>query len=811
MTPSHHRTATSLSSRHNVRQYVQQQRRAFFNFNIFSPRQEKKEADIDPGIEKMMELAKKERMRARLPPPQEVRDAFVAFFRHKSKQGEASVITDTQAELALRSLKYIVASKDELAPEDARNGTGIPRMVSACKVLRRESPATKMREAHVELARFIFGLGTFSNDRMRTYVFALTRTGQSELARQVVLDRERASTTKTSNVQVEEETDEDVPSAYIGFESAGASPALLAQTWSWVLQGFAREDNTVEVEQTLAMIREREFQHTRNVTITMLNYSLKHGSGDAVKQWLAVYLQQHLSPESKQTDEFLEEIGHQTNKVLRWCIENNELQMGHDIVKQLMSSRENPPKAIWDAIFVWAAGTKKSVDEIERMMDVMEKSNANTHDQSQWRVPDIATINGLVEFAISRNDPYMAERFISLGKERNIEPDAKTLVLQMDYRLSVNDVDGALKAYMNLQAKDLSSNEDVHAVNRLIVALCQTNRHDFDTIMNVAADLSDRRVRFEPLTVSTLSILHLSRDEQDDVLDLLNTHAFHYSSTERQSIRDAIIAFCLDPKTHTSRAWQGYTVLKTIFDELPRPERTELMTSLLTLRERADMGVHVFQNMRMHTRDDTIPTVDTYVAAFMGLAKLRDLESVEVVHNLLKLDYNINTTTYLYNALMIAYTACGKPRTALDFWDDIVASREGPSYNSIHAALRACEKAPFGDVRAQRIWTTLQKRNVDLDQALWASYIAALAGNGDIDLAINTLEEGVGRGEVEVDVFVLGSLFAGAGGAGQVKQRMVEEWGRKEFPGLWAELEGLGVDSDENFVRGFRVDRRVGA
>lgn len=716
----------------------------FFNFNIFAPRQEKKEADMDPGIEKMMELAKKERMRARLPPVEEVQKAFYDFFRHKknSKSIEDNCITDTQAQLALQSLKYIMSesARDESIEVIAGN-----RLRNILLVLRRESPTMKTSKAQSELARLIYELAPSRGNRWTTYIMTLTRTEQSQLARESVLSQEASSGgpgVYTSSAAIEQDNIDDTVdgNAATAVEAPSEphvrSQGSLVEAWTHVLDGFAREDNVEEVQRTLDSIFERGIRENPNVTTTMLNHSLKHGDAETVKQWLAVYLQQKLE---NREDAWLERMGQQTKKVLRWCLDNNELQTGHDIVKQLMSARDSPPKSIWDATFIWAAGTKKSVDEIDRMMDVMEKSNVTIQDETQWRGPDIATINGLVEFAISRNDPYMAERFISLGKERNIEPDAKTLVLQMEYRLSVNDVDGALKAYVNLQAKDLSSNEDVHAVNRLIVALCQTNRHDFDTIMNVAADLSDRRVRFEPLTVSTLSILHLSRDEQDDCLDLLNTHAFHYSSTERASIRDAIIAFILNPDTHTSRAWQGYNILKTIFDETPRPERTEIMNNFLLQRARADMGVHIFQNMRMHSREDTIPTIDTYVAAFMGLAKVRDRESVEVVHNLLKLDYNINVNTYLNNSLLIAYTACGRPRSALAFWEDIVASKEGPSYNSLHAALRACEKAPWGDVRAQHIWTMLKDRGVDLDQALWASYAAALAGNGDVENAINTV------------------------------------------------------------------------
>lgn len=489
-----------------------------------------------------------------------------------------------------------------------------------------------------------------------------------------------------------------------------------------------------------------------------------------------------------------------------WCLEHKELEFGHAIVKDLMNP--NPPKELWDAVFVWAAGTGKGVDEIDRMIGVMEKSNDAIPDEADHRLADIQTINTLVEFAVQRKDPYMAERFISLGQKRDIQPNARTYVLQMQYRLSVDDVDGALIAYKSMQTMDLSSNDDLPTVNALIVALCNSHRHDFDTIMNVAADLSDRRTTFDAATVAALALLHLNRDEHTDVLDLLNTHAYHYSSASRNLIRDALLSTSLNPSTPTARAWNAYLIIHDLFDETPRPQRTELMTSFMS-RNRADMGVRVFQHMRAHSRKDIIPTVDTYVAAFLGLAKIRELESLEVVHNQLKLDFNVLPTTYCYNALMLAYIACGDAEAGLKFWANIVASKEGPSYNSIHIALRACEKTAFGDLKAREIWSLLRRRNVDLDHNLWCSYLAALCGNGNVDQALNAAEEAEERGEVVVDEFLLGCL-CDAIPKYQEKQDMVEEWAMDRYPQVWKRLlEEVGFEEVEGVGRRFKVDRRV--
>ena len=55
-------------------------------FRTKAPR-DARDANYDPGIEKMMEYAKMERMRARLPPVEDVVEAFTAFFTTKRRGG----------------------------------------------------------------------------------------------------------------------------------------------------------------------------------------------------------------------------------------------------------------------------------------------------------------------------------------------------------------------------------------------------------------------------------------------------------------------------------------------------------------------------------------------------------------------------------------------------------------------------------------------------------------------------------------------------------------------------------------------------
>ncbi|KAK3630669.1 hypothetical protein LTR56_017349 [Elasticomyces elasticus] len=797
------------AQRHNARQPVSnarlEQRRGFFNMNMFrKQKRETKEADMDPGLETMMQLERLTRLRARLPSREDVAKAVTDFFEAKFSATQA--IEDNQAKLVLQSLRYCLPATEgegELGEQALVSNRVLWKAATALKRTGKQSSPD-----HVMLARMLYDklkLGLLEDDKTVTqaYMTQLCASGSASTAQDVLLEFEdRRGLDQYSGsapVALEDAVEIDVVQASVTNQDAEGEASGLGfrrNLWTLVLRAWALQNRENEVSRTLELIRAKGLfdDTTISIPMVMLRYSIARSDIDGIKHWWHEFHNRLVGSTRppKANKKAAEVIG----KTLQWCMMEEQLELGHSIVRALMQT--TPIKLVWDAIFVWAAGTGKGVDEIGRMLDVMEQSNEAIKNEDHWRRPNAATINALVEYANSKDDPYMAERFIALGRERGIEPDARTL--------RVSDIDGALIAYKSLQSMETSTDEDVPAVNKLIVALSSSKRHDFDTVMNVAADLSDRRARFEPLTVATLSLLHLDRDELHDVIDLLNTHAYHYSSTERTTVRDTIVAYCLNNDTPVARSWDAYTIIRNVFDELPRGPRTELMTSFFE-RDRPDMAVHVFNHMRSHSRTDTMPTPDTYITAFLGTAKRHDLESLEVVHNQLKLDFNINLNTQLRNALIIAYTSCSRPRKALQFWDDIVASKEGPSYNSIHIALRACERSPFGDLKANEIWGRLRKMNVELDSTMWASYVAALAGNGDSEHAINVLEEADRKGEVEVDAFVLGSLFMGS--SGMEKQGYVEQWAKGKYAKAWAELEAFGVEEAEDGMRAFGIDRSV--
>jgi len=695
------------------------QRRAFMN--IFKkPQRATSEPRMAPGLEKMMEYSKMERLSARLPPPADVLSAITDYLNYKRDapiQRIDRAVPDVHAQHLLRCLKYL----DRHLGLSTLDPDLLARWISVF-----DHHFHKNSTTHQEIVELLYRALSQNKSQhgkplefpdLRTYVGAKCATGGTAKARDEVI---RYTTTHPND------------SSYDSIS-----------IWGVIIQGFLREMNERELLRTLKDIDEYAARGSRQVVYdTMTRFYAFQGDIDKAFEWYNKAKGQDVVD--------MRDFQRLQRILLRLAISTSNMKLGQLLIRDVTAG--TPTKYQWDMILEWAAATGKGADEIDRMIGVMERANQSLPEK-KWRIPDTQTLNKLVKVAVDRNDPYLAERLIAVGKARNIQPDVQTLIYQMQYRLAVKDVDGALNVYKHLQSHDLSENGDIAVVNELIQTMCASGRQDFDSIMNVAADLSDRQARFDPETVSALSVLHLSRDEVHDVIDLLNTHVYGFDIAGRESVRDTLIEYCLRPSTTTAQAWDTYIIVKQIFDDTAREQRVKIMNEFFR-RQRPDMAVHVFNHMRAHTRQDTFPTAETYVACLSGIGKAKDEESLEVVYNQLKLDFNVEPTTLLYNALMKAYTNCESPRTALGFWDDIATSREGPNINSIHLAMRACEDAPWGDEKARKIWAKLNRTGIELDQDLWASYAAALVGNGNIDSAINALEEAHVEQGLDMDTLV---------------------------------------------------------
>lgn len=637
----------------------------------------------------MLELTNMLKMKTRPPPASALAKAFSDFFWDRQKV--PTPLEEVQARNAKTTFKYLQETYQEVTGFGLSTGD-LQRALIALMYLPQAGDST----THNQLARLLFaeirkrresGLAApdaelpLGQKDLLPFIQVLTMTGDSIDARKLL----------------EEYWLSDL-------EQGGRSP------WHRILKGFAKENNDGELLNTVTIMETHGVPFDGEAHQAITFYYAQKGAIEAVKKWYKHPISGGGMP-----------LDHTNEFVLKMCISHDELQWGNAIFKSMLE--KTPNKKSWNVVFQWAAATGKGVDEIERMMHVMVRRNEERGSKAR---PDIETINGLVELANSKNDPYTAERYVALGHKWRLQPNARTYLLQLDYRLKVGDIAGARAAYSRLQAEEVPESKDLPLINKLIVALCSPKSQDYEAIARLVGDLNERKARFEPDTVAALSMLHLQREELHDLIDLLQTHTFHYGLEQRAAIRDVIVQFVLDRANSTSRVWDAYSILRAIFAETGIDIRTRLMNEFFA-RKRCDMACHVFGHMRQNPLKDQRPAGDTYVECLQGIARAGDLESLEMIHNMLKLDSEVEPNTRLYNALMLGYTACGKPRRSLEFWDDIVYSIEGPTYNSIQIALRACEATPRGDRPARDIWGRLKKFDIDVTKEIFTAYVGALA------------------------------------------------------------------------------------
>jgi len=185
------------------------------------------------------------------------------------------------------------------------------------------------------------------------------------------------------------------------------------------------------------------------------------------------------------------------------------------------------------------------------------------------------------------------------------------------------------------------------------------------------------------------------------------------------------------------------------------------------------------------------------------------MQSLDMVHNMMKMDSSIEPNTRLYNALMLAYTACDEPYRALDFWQDITNSREGPTYSSLQIVFRACEIKPFGDKIAKEIWNKMKRMEIEVTPEVFSAYVGALAGSsliGEVQQLVEGMEAEFG---FKPDVITIGTFYNAA--PGQKQRDVVADWAKEAYPHLWAELNKVGRRTTREHGRLFNINRDLKA
>ncbi|KAK8125508.1 Complex I intermediate-associated protein 84 [Apiospora kogelbergensis] len=417
--------------------------------------------------------------------------------------------------------------------------------------------------------------------------------------------------------------------------------------------------------------------------------------------------------------------------------------------------------------------------------------------------PNMKIMNAVIEAAIERGDAYLAERLAALVPKLGLEPDRQFYSQQIDYRIAADDLDGAFTAYRSLQ-NFKSDRDDWPALNRLIRALCMASSPKHESILEITSFLEEQHVTLEPDTVVSICMAFLKNDEQYEVIDTLSLHTIHLNLEDRQKVCQAFVDYCLDKSNSTARVWDAYALIRQFFPDVKLESRVLIMDGFYD-RRRADMACHVFGHMRQHSNKIFRPTAETYIRCLEGLGRCPDAESLKMVHNMLKMDTRIRLTTRVYNALMIAYTACDDVSRALDYWKEISRSQEGPSYQSLEIVFRAYEFSPFGVEAAQSLWDKVGKMEIEIPANVYTAYAGALGAHSQLEQAKELLENMETEVHQRPEPITLAVVY-NALGSDDLKGNF-EAWAKEQFPHVWNSLEKTRRKRDAEGLMRFQVSR----
>lgn len=695
-------------------------RRTFFGIFQKPPR-ELKEPTVEPGYTVLLQFRSAEAEGHRLPPRTELVAAWRTFFDYKIRHFKA--VNSSQAFIALRLLDHLQGLEGA--------GLGLKDLRLARDALLMPARDWTRQGSHVKLARRVY------EEIVRETERGPQQEGDGEGDIAAWEDARRADfrasikhyTLYGGSVHAAKLVEEH----WRSLQQAGAVYKGANYLWVLVFRGLAGEGNEEKLQEVWGKAQECGIYFMPAIHEIMVTYYASRDRVEETKEWFGKPIYGGYRPLS---ETYLQ--------LLKFAVRNGEQEWVKPIFEELRDSK--PTKALWDVIFQWAVLAEgKGVDDVRHMMETAVYNSRNTEERPIQ--VDIGTINQLIEVAIEKKDPYLAERFITVGSEMGIAPNSRTYLLQMEYRIEAKDFSGAGVAYKKLETSYITDDEDVPMLNKYIRALCQADKPDVERILEITRNVEERNAQLEPETVASLCMVFLKADQEFEVMDTLSLHAIRFSLEERARVEKALLEYCLDRNTSTARAWDTYSLVRQFFPETEATDRIRLMESFFD-RKRPDMACYVFGHMRAADTPSHRPTKETYIQCLEGLGRCPDAESLKMVHNMLKMDTTVQPDTRVYNALMIAYLSCGDPGTAYDFWSDISHSIEGPTYNSLAIVFRVCENMPFGFRRAQAIWEKMQRMDLDVPGYVFAAYCGAMAGRGSVE----ELKKVITGGGGEVDL-----------------------------------------------------------
>ncbi|KAI8669413.1 hypothetical protein NCS57_00756300 [Fusarium keratoplasticum] len=733
---------------------------------------EVREPEFEPGWMKIMVWRSRMLDNLRPPPTEELVQAWRSFF--DGKMSSRRPLNGTQAMQCRRLLNYLV-EKREASPE-SKSKLERSDIVKALDALAQLRPRERTQD-HLEFARSIWSTLCSNNmdeaqwaptgAKWPQYLSILCAFGGSEEA----LDLLRAHWK----------------------EVVKRSDTFKRTPFLSVAQALASDGHEEKLLELAQYAEENGIPYGKRLQTIMVSFFIQRNRPAEVKAWF----EKKISSQQR-SFEIYPQLAHfaARHDLKDWAVPFF-LELGTGLTGQ------KTEKKYWDALFQGILILGKGLKEVEVMMANMEKISKGI------LKADTSTINGLLRAAIEMGDSALVDEILPLAKTEGRELNGESHLILMKMHLLSGYLPGVQAAY-----KKVTHFEPWHAepdlwwefsqlFNEYLVALCAQKTPDYKLIAEMLESSEEIQVLLDPETVATLCIRFLENEQHFEVMDVLSVHAFHYSAAERAVIQNALVDFCINEPS-TSRAWTGYQLLRQFFQDLSFEHRVKLMDAFFE-RKRPDMATHVFGHMRQHRNNDYHPKRETYISCFEGLSQSPDPEALEMVYNMFKMDMTVEPDTQLYTSLILAHAASDKPLQAIDFWQLIASSPEGPTYTSLEAIFWALERSPRGAKKAHSIWKQLETLDVEIPPQVYNAYLGAMAGSGELEKVEGMITEMRSRTSSEPDDMTLGIAFNAL--PGQAMQEAFKKWAKAQYPEAWEVLEKRGKRLNRDSLCQFKLNR----
>ena len=456
----------------------------------------------------------------------------------------------------------------------------------------------------------------------------------------------------------------------------------------------------------------------------------------------------------------------------------------------------------WATIASWASTigvgmeieVQPGVKSVEFVFEMMEK--LHKEDGKKWvPLPDVVILGEVVEGLLSRDKPY-AEDVLNLAEKWNIKLDRKLLSLKTQILVQKEDWDRAWQSYEEMKMHPIPEDDNAIELRKLIRGFAgiatglydpvadakkkqtrESDRNqtagmrrvklnwgrvhdsplskpltqtptDLSKINYLLSDLYDRHLALDANTLSSLIVYHLSTNTLSSLPPLLDSTIYTLPTSTLQRLTILLLTHIRSPRTSLLSAWDTYLLLHIHFPptQVSPPIRMSLMETFFSLN-RSDMAITIL----VHAPPPI--SIQMFITALDGLAQTRDVENLQLVHDLCKLSSEIPSSppTSILNALMNAYSHCGLYERAIKFWGTIKRSRAGPDYSSISIVIDMCGRKSGWLGEANKIWGTLKLFKIEPSSNNWASYVEAHARHGLYNDAWDIVKNMEGEGGCRPD------------------------------------------------------------